>query len=86
LHEWLLMCLCVWPVSLTRDDTRGEGFNLAFTRYCHHRYCIVYGIKGVGGGGGVYHAMAVQKYCNRVGFAGGGRHTRRIDFFNIALK
>jgi len=35
--------------------------DLAFTRYCHHQYCMVYGIQ-MGGrwGGGVYCAMAVQ--------------------------
>ena len=25
---------------------------LAFTRYCHHQYCVVYGIKGGGSVGG----------------------------------
>jgi len=41
-----------------------RGRNLAFTRYCHRQYCMVYGIepykiRGVGGGG-VYFKMGVQ--------------------------
>jgi len=51
---------------------RGVACGLAFTQYCHYQYFIVYGIKGGAGGGGVYCAMVVELYCNRVGFAGGG--------------
>jgi len=38
---------------LTVDMARHSS-DLAFTQYCLHQYCMVYGIKsGVGGGGGV---------------------------------
>jgi len=30
------------------------------TRYCHHQYCMVYGIKRRGRWGGLYCAMVVQ--------------------------
>jgi len=43
-----------------RKDKK-EHRELAFTRYCHHQYCMVYGItRGGVGGGGVYCAMVVQ--------------------------
>jgi len=48
------------------------GRGLAFTRYCHHRYCMVYDIKNGGRWKGVYCAMVVQLYRKRVGFASGG--------------
>jgi len=50
------------------------------------QYCMVYGIKRRGRWGGVYCAMVVQSYCNRVGFAGGGGNKRMIDFHKKALK
>jgi len=34
--------------------------SLAFTRYCHRQYCMVYGIQRRGRWGGVYCAMVVQ--------------------------
>jgi len=38
-----------------------QAWPLAFTRYCHHQYCMVYGIQGGGGRwGAVYCAMSVQ--------------------------
>jgi len=44
---------------------------------------MVHGINGDMGGvvgeGGVYCAMGVQLYCNRVGFAGGVGNKRMID-------
>jgi len=55
------------------NTTRDIG--LAFTRYCHHRYGMVHGMKGGAGGGrwgGIYCAMGVQCYCNSLGFTGGG--------------
>jgi len=33
-----------------RLEVRVPRVNLAFTRYCHHQYCMVYCIKGVVGG------------------------------------
>jgi len=33
---------------------------LAFTRYCHYQYCMVYGIHKGGWEGGVYCAIVVQ--------------------------
>ena len=33
---------------------------LAFTRYCLHQYCMVYGIQKEGRWEGVYCAMVVQ--------------------------
>ena len=61
--------------------------HLAFTRSCYHQYCMMYGIRRGGRWRGVYCAMAVHAYCNRVGFAGwGGGHNRMIDSHNKALK
>jgi len=37
-----------------------QGWALAFTRYCHHQYRVVYGIKREGRWAGVYCAMVVQ--------------------------
>jgi len=39
------------------------GVSLAFTRYFHHQYCVVHGIKGGGVGGGAYVA---QWSCNSI--------------------
>ena len=55
---------------------------LAFTRYCHGQYCMVYDIhKGGrrGSGGVVYCALVVQKYCNSVSNPDGGGDERMID-------
>jgi len=35
-------------------------YNLAFTRYCHDQYCMVYGLLKGGREGVVYCAVAVQ--------------------------
>jgi len=59
---------------------------LAFTRYCHNQYCMVYVIQREGRWKGVYCAMVVKKYCNRVGFARGVGSKRMIDSHNRALK
>jgi len=72
---------------LSRTKQPPPPLLLAFTRYCHHQYCMVYGIQQGGRWcGGVYCAMVVQQYCNRVGFATGGGNTRVIDSHNTALK
>jgi len=47
-------------------------------------WCMAYE-RGVGGGG-VYCAMVVQYYWNRVGFAGRGGSKRMIGSHNTALK
>jgi len=51
---------------------------------------IVHGVldtKGGSVGGGVYCAMVVQSYCNRLGFAGGGGGNNRMSDSDIkALK
>jgi len=57
-----------YGLSVAYDRTeRGEfstlersGPNLAFTRYCHCQYSIVYGIQRRGRWGGVYCAMVVH--------------------------
>ena len=41
-------CLRACVASLSARAIR----RLTFTRYCHHQYCMVYGIKGVVGGEG----------------------------------
>ena len=52
---------------------------VAFTRYCHCQYCMVYGIhKGVGWGV-AYCALVVQWYCNSVSNVDGGGSKRMID-------
>ena len=58
LYNPLVVALC----SDTRVQSRavigttrkqcGRTYTLAFTRYCHHQYCIVYGIKNWGSVGG----------------------------------
>jgi len=40
--------------------TPGEGSHLAFTRYCHCQYCMVYGMYKGGRVGAVYCALVVQ--------------------------
>ena len=59
-------------VACSAAVVSGAPQRLAFTRYCHHQYCMVYGIQNGGRWKGVYCAMTVQYYCNRVGFASGG--------------
>jgi len=44
----------------TRNLSLQKEANLAFTRYCHHQYFMVYGIHRRGRWGGVYCAMGVQ--------------------------
>ena len=39
---------------------RGGSYGLAFTRYCHYQYCVVYGIHKGGRGGVVYCAIDVE--------------------------
>jgi len=39
---------------------RSPSNNLAFTRYCHHQYCMVYGIQKGGRWGGACCEMGVQ--------------------------
>jgi len=39
---------------------RSSTCSLALTRYCHRRYCIVYGIQKGGRWGGVYCEIGVQ--------------------------
>jgi len=51
---------------------REAGFGLAFTRYCHHQDCMGYGMQKADRWKGVYCAMVVQWYRNRVGFVSGG--------------
>jgi len=64
------------PSSLHLVCTRLDAArSLAFTRYCHQQYSIVYGILTGGRWEGVYCAMVVQQYCNRVCFASGGGAT-----------
>ena len=48
-----------------------EGHELAFTRYCHHQYCMVCEIQKEGQGEVVHCATVVQQYGNSVGNAGG---------------
>ena len=48
--------VCFKEESYTQSVSR----RLAFTRYCHHRYCMVYGIKRGGRWRGVYCPMVVQ--------------------------
>ena len=43
-----------------KANAQGTVERLAFTRYCNHRYVMVYGIKGGGRWRGVYCAMVVQ--------------------------
>jgi len=52
---------------------------LAFKRYCHCQYCMVYGIHEGGRVGVVYCALVVQWYCNSVSDADGGGNKRMID-------
>jgi len=44
-----------WPFAHLRLSV-----SLAFTRYCHPQYCMVYGIQQGGRWEGVYCAMVVQ--------------------------
>jgi len=62
------------PISLLPFSCR-----LAFTRYCHCQYCMVYGIDTGGRVGVVYCALVVQWYSNSVSKADGGDNTRMID-------
>ena len=52
---------------------------LAFTRYCHCQYCMVYGIYKGGRVGVVWCALVVQWYCNSVSEADRWDNTRMID-------
>jgi len=44
----------------TESSNNTGGRNLAFTRYCHHQYGMVYGIQKGGRWGVVYCAIDVQ--------------------------
>jgi len=57
--DTLLRAACDVGRVCCRIGGRGET-GLAFTRYCHHQYCMVYGIQGGGRLGGVYCAIVVQ--------------------------
>jgi len=48
-----------------------EVLVLAFTRYCHYQYCVVYSIQSGDRGGVVSWATDVQWYCNSAGNSGG---------------
>jgi len=53
--------LCaIQHLGLGARQAAQEGESLAFTRYCHYRYCMVYGITRGGRWGGVYRAIVVQ--------------------------
>ena len=60
--------------------------HLTFTRYCDYQYCMVYGIRKGGRGGGRICAIVVHSYCNRVGNAGRGGNIRMINSCTEALK
>jgi len=49
--------------------------SLAFTRYCHYQYCIVYSKHKGGRGAVVQCTIDVQAYCNGVGNKWGGQCT-----------
>ena len=82
----MCVCVCVYTRTRARAHTHtragavacllqpGLPFrrDLAFTRYCHLQYCMVYSKTRRSQWAGVYCAMLVQDYCNRVGIAGGG--------------
>jgi len=58
---------------LSRDYVRDiRTLTLAYTRYCHCQYCMVYCIHKGGRVGVVYCALVVQLYCNSVSNADGG--------------
>jgi len=51
---------------------------LAFTRYCHCQYCMVYGIHKGSWVGVAYCAFVVQWYCNSMSDVDGGGNQRVI--------
>ena len=61
-RQTLLIPLAYRPPRCTTLHLPLRYRGLAYTRYCHHQYCIVYGIKR-GGGGGAYIA---QWSCNSI--------------------
>ena len=72
---------------IPKDSSRlSPGPSLVFTRYCHHKFCMLYGIQRRGRWGGIFCTMVVQQYYNRVGFAGGGDNKHMIDSHNKALE
>ena len=81
IRSWAMRRESALPVALAGGgDARDAG--LAFARYCHHQYCMVYGINRGGRWRGVYCAMGGQLCCNRVGFASGGGNIRMMDSHN----
>jgi len=48
-----------------------DGRNVAFTRYSHYQYRVVYGIQKEGRRGVMYCAIVVQSFCTSAGNAGG---------------
>jgi len=83
--------------AAARQITQGAYGQACHVRVCCHvtwplhkiaitnlLWCTAY-TRGVGGGG-VYCAVVVQKYCNTVGVAGGGGNKRMMDFHAKAVK
>ena len=52
---------------------RVRAFHLAFTRYCHDYYGMVYGMQREGRGEVIYGAKVAKQYCSSVGNANGRR-------------
>jgi len=52
-YEYMYRFRFRWNLCLARSDEIAaaaadgctDGVRLAFTRYCHHQYCMVYGIR-----------------------------------------
>ena len=80
---WLVVIIIGDDTAQTRSRSRVRHC-LAFTRYCHDQYCMVYGLlKGGRGSGGrscsVSSSVAVQWYGNSMGNAGRRGNERMID-------
>jgi len=52
--DCFLSVFLLYIIRLPAGNTVGRG--LAFTRYCHRQYCMVYGIQRGGVGGEAYNA------------------------------
>jgi len=62
-HSGVLLYCAIFPLpSFPRLSPKAHSasHSLAFTRYCHHLYCMVYGINREGRWRGAYCAMVAQ--------------------------